>query len=72
MPDAAPLEDSALPDLARPDQAIAEANTVIAKSITKELISYKSIEKWSGAYPKLLMQGNDSGTILQLPKVDEQ
>jgi regulator of protease activity HflC (stomatin/prohibitin superfamily) len=53
-------------------QAIAEANTVIAKSITKELIAYKSIEKWSGSYPKLLLQGSDSQTILQLPKVDEQ
>jgi len=52
-------------------QAIAEANTVIAKSITKELISYKSIEKWSGLYPKLLLQGSDSNTILQLPKVDD-
>lgn len=52
-------------------QAIAEANTVIAKSITKELISYKSIEKWSGMYPKLLMQGSDTNTILQLPKVDD-
>jgi len=52
-------------------QAIAEANTVIAKSITKELINYKSIEKWSGMYPKLLMQGSDTNTILQLPKVDE-
>ncbi|MDX2504482.1 MAG: prohibitin family protein [Gammaproteobacteria bacterium] len=52
-------------------QAIAEANTVIAKSITKELINYKSIEKWSGMYPKLLMQGSDTSTILQLPKVDE-
>jgi len=52
-------------------QAIAEANTVIAKSITKELISYKSIEKWIGRYPKFLLQGSDSQTILQLPKVDE-
>jgi len=52
-------------------QAIAEANTVIAKSITKELISYKSVEKWSGQYPRLLMQGNDANTILQLPKVDD-
>jgi regulator of protease activity HflC (stomatin/prohibitin superfamily) len=52
-------------------QATAEANTVIAKSITKELIRYKSIEKWSGLYPKLLMQGSDTNTILQLPKVDE-
>lgn len=49
-------------------QAIAEANTVIAKSITPELIRYKSIEKWSGNYPKLLLQGNDGKTILQLPK----
>lgn len=51
--------------------AIAKANTLIAKSITKELISYKAIEKWNGNYPKLLMQGSDSSTILQLPKLDE-
>ena len=53
-------------------EAIAEANTVIAKSITPELITYKSIEKWTGAYPKLLMQGSDSNTILQLPQVDDK
>ena len=52
-------------------QAIAEANNLIAKSITTELIRYKSIEKWTGMYPKLLMQGNDANTILQLPKLDD-
>lgn len=45
-------------------QAIAEANNLIAKSIIPELIRYKSIEKWTGLYPKLLMQA-------QLPKLDD-
>lgn len=52
-------------------EAIAKANTDIAKSITAELIRYKTVEKWSGAYPKLLMQGADNPAILQLPKLDE-
>jgi len=52
-------------------QAIAEANGLIAKSITDELINYKAIEKWTGMYPKLLMQGSDTNAILQLPKLDE-
>lgn len=52
-------------------EAIAEANNLIAKSITDELIRYKSIEKWTGMYPKLLMQGSDTNTILQLPKLDD-
>jgi len=52
-------------------EAIAKANTDIAKSITAELIRYKTVEKWTGTYPKLLMQGADNPAILQLPKLDE-
>ncbi len=52
-------------------EAMAKANTEIAKSITAELIQYKAIEKWTGSYPKLLMQGADSPAILQLPRLDE-
>jgi regulator of protease activity HflC (stomatin/prohibitin superfamily) len=49
--------------------AIAKANIVIAKSITAELISYKAVEKWKGDYPKMLMQGTDSESIIQLPRL---
>jgi len=52
-------------------EAIAKANTDIAKSITAELIRYKAIEKWTGSYPKLLMQGDDNPAILQLPRLDD-
>jgi regulator of protease activity HflC (stomatin/prohibitin superfamily) len=52
-------------------EAIAQANTDIAKSITAELIRYKAIEKWTGSYPKLLMQGVDNPAILQLPRLDD-
>ena len=51
-------------------EAIAKANSDIAKSITSELIQYKAIEKWTGSYPRLLLQGSDSPTILQLPRLD--
>ena len=32
-------------------KAQAEANRILAKSLTKELVQYKSIEKWSGKLP---------------------
>ena len=48
-------------------QAIAEANTAISKSITKNLIQYNSIKRWNGAYPQTLMSGNDTGVLLNLP-----
>ena len=34
-------------------EAQAKANDLIAKSLTPELVRYKSIEKWSGAVPNI-------------------
>lgn len=50
-------------------KAVAEANNVIAKSITEPLIQYKAIERWDGLYPKMLMTGENQ-SIIQLPKVN--
>ena len=50
-------------------EAQAKANDLLAKSINDKLIKYESINKWNGAYPKMLMTGEKTGTILQLPQV---
>jgi regulator of protease activity HflC (stomatin/prohibitin superfamily) len=47
--------------------AQAEANTVLAKSVTSALIKYNAIAKWNGEYPQTLMGGGPDGLILQLP-----
>ncbi len=47
-------------------EAQAEANGLLAKSVTAELIRYNSIEKWDGKYPSTLMGGSD-GVLLNLP-----
>ncbi len=46
--------------------AQAKANTILAKSITKELIQYNAIKQWNGAYPKTLMSGEKSGILFSL------
>lgn len=33
-------------------EAVTEANTMIAKSISQPLIDYKSVERWSGQYQR--------------------
>ena len=49
-------------------KANAEANKLIATSLTRELIDYRSIERWNGAYPQTLLGGNSTGgMILSLP-----
>ncbi len=49
-------------------EAVADANQRIARSITGELIRYKSIERWNGSYPQTLMGGDGrGGVILSLP-----
>ena len=47
--------------------AQAEANTVLAKSVTSALIKYNAIAKWNGEYPQTLMGGGPDGLMLQLP-----
>ncbi|MEK7630866.1 MAG: prohibitin family protein [Patescibacteria group bacterium] len=46
-------------------KAEAEANLLVAKSITPELIQWRAIEKWNGARP--MVEGVGSGMILQIP-----
>lgn len=54
-------------------QAKAEANLVISKSITGELLQYEVIRRWSGDYPKVLMGEKDSAKVLLgLPQLDLQ
>lgn len=49
-------------------KANAEANKLIAASITRELIDYRSIDRWNGAYPQTLIGSNSTGgMILSLP-----
>lgn len=53
--------------IAKEAEAVAEANRRIAQSITPELIHYRSVEHWNGAYPQTLLSGGDKGLILSLP-----
>ena len=48
-------------------KAQAEANQLLAKSVTLELIRYNAVQKWNGAYPQTLMGGKTDGLILSLP-----
>ncbi len=51
-------------------EALANANKLVAKSVTPELIQYESIKRWSGDYPKMLVDGDKSnGLIMQLPRI---
>jgi regulator of protease activity HflC (stomatin/prohibitin superfamily) len=42
----------------------AEANTILSRSLSRELIEYKKVEKWNGDLPKV--NGSGSGTILNI------
>lgn len=49
-------------------EAQKQANELLSKSITPNLIEYKKIEKWNGVMPSV-MNGTDGGAImLQIPK----
>jgi len=61
------LADAAAYEIAALAKAQAQANTVLAKSVTSALIKYNAISKWNGAYPQTLMGGGPDGLILQLP-----
>ena len=47
--------------------AKAEANEKIAKSMTPELIQHEQIEKWSGNYPTVMMNG-EAAPIINIPE----
>jgi regulator of protease activity HflC (stomatin/prohibitin superfamily) len=53
-------------------EAQAQANTVLSRSITNELIQYNSVERWNGKYPTTLLSGESGGMILSLPNSTEK
>jgi len=50
-------------------QAQANANKVLALSVTAELINYNSVQRWNGKYPQTLFSGDAGGVILSLPEI---
>ena len=48
-------------------EAQASANKVLARSVTRELIDYNSVQRWNGSYPQTLLSGDTGGIILSLP-----
>ena len=50
-------------------EAQANANEVLASSITAELIKYNSVQRWNGNYPQTLFSGDAGGVILSLPEM---
>jgi regulator of protease activity HflC (stomatin/prohibitin superfamily) len=63
--------DAAAYQIAAEAKANADANRLIAASITRELIDYRSIDRWNGAYPQTLIGGNSAGgMILSLPNTE--
>ena len=53
--------------IAKEAEAQANANLLLAKSVTAELIRYNAVGKWNGAYPRTFMGGKTDGLILSLP-----
>lgn len=49
--------------------ASANANKLIAASVTPELINYRSVDQWDGKYPRMMLSGSQGGMILSLPSV---
>ena len=47
-------------------RAEAEANQLLAKSLTRALLRYKQVERWDGQYPTTLM-GDAGGVLIELP-----
>ena len=48
-------------------EAQAEANRLLARSLSPELLEYNAIAQWDGAYPQTLLDGEGSGLLLELP-----
>lgn len=47
-------------------KAQSEANTIIAKSLTQDLVRYKEIERWDGKYPSTMVTGSDTKSTIML------
>lgn len=53
-------------------KANAEANLLLAKSLTPELIHYRSIEQWNGAYPQTMLSGSENNDLIfSLPQTGQ-
>jgi regulator of protease activity HflC (stomatin/prohibitin superfamily) len=52
-------------------EAQASANEVLARSVTRELIEYNSVQRWNGSYPQTLLSGDSGGVILSLPNTNQ-
>ena len=61
------IADAKAHEITKLAEAQAKANTILAKSISQELIKYNAVKQWNGAYPQTLMSGNQSGVLLSLP-----
>lgn len=48
-------------------EAIAKANTMIAKSLTPELVQYKGLEIWNGVMPTTLLGNEGISTLISVP-----
>jgi len=48
-------------------QAEAEANLLVAESLTQDLIDYRKWLIWDGKFPSTYLQGSDTGLLLELP-----
>lgn len=52
-------------------EAVAAANRLIGESATPALIRYRSIERWDGSYPRLLLNAEQTpNMILNLPSLE--
>lgn len=47
-------------------EAQAEANKLLSRSLTTNLIKYNAVEKWNGTYPTTML-GEGTGTLISLP-----
>ncbi len=47
-------------------EAQAQANKLLSRSVTPNLIKYNSVQKWNGIYPTTML-GEGTGTLISLP-----
>lgn len=56
--------------ITKESEAVAKANTLIAQSVTPALIQYEGIRKWSGQYPKMLVNDKQGMLLMQMPSME--
>lgn len=48
-------------------EARAQANRLIAETVTPALLHYNQVERWNGEYPKTLLSGDAANLLLEMP-----